>query len=77
MNNIKELYLTYPVEKLFFELTRDLVILIDEIKYPNRIFYFNNDKCIFECNKNNGDFYCNYFEYCLISWKKMREQFNR
>ena len=59
MNNIKELYLTYPVKQLFFELTKDIVIKIDEIKYPNKIFYFKNDKCIFYYNKENKYFWCN------------------
>jgi hypothetical protein len=66
MNNLKELYLTYPVEKLFFELTKDIVILIDEKEYPNRIFYFRDNNCIFEYDKNNGYFWCSYYNYWLI-----------
>jgi hypothetical protein len=71
MNNLKELYLTYPVENLFFELTKDIIIKYDEIKYPNSIFYFKDDICIFKYDKNNGYFYCDYYRY----WSKFYEKF--
>jgi hypothetical protein len=77
MNNLKELYLTYPVEQLFFELTKDLVIKIDNKEYPKGIFYFRNNKCIFCYIKNNGDFYCNYHEYWLKFYNKFNLNYNQ
>ena len=73
MNNnisLKELYLTYPVESLFHTLTKDLVVKIDENKYPNRIFYFNNHKIIFEHNTINDYFYCSYFNFNQYFYEK-------
>jgi hypothetical protein len=63
MNNIKELYLTYPVESLFFELTKDLIIKVDEKEYPNKFFYFKDDNCIFEYNKENSSLYSSYINF--------------
>jgi hypothetical protein len=70
MNNIKELYLTYPVEQLFYELTKDLVIITDEIKYPNIVFYFKDNNCIFEYHKENGDFYLSYNNFNRFFYEK-------
>jgi hypothetical protein len=69
--SLKELYLTYPVESLFHTLTKDLVIKIDEKKYPNKIFYFNNiGNCIFEYDTKNGYFWSDYYNYCIKFYKK-------
>ena len=70
MTNLKELYLTYPIESLFYQLTKDLVVKIDENKYPDSIFYFNNDKIIFEYDIKNGYFYCSYFNFSVFFYKK-------
>ena len=83
MNKIllKELYLTYPIKSLFYTLTKDLVIKIDKKEYPNWIYYFNKEnKIIFEYNKNNGYFWCNYKLYWSIfyikfgfNWQQVRD----
>jgi hypothetical protein len=62
MNNIKELFLTYPVEKLFFKLTKDLKF--KKTEYPNIIRCFNN-KHIFEYNEKSKFLWCSYNNY----WK--------
>ena len=75
MNKIylKELYLTYPIKDLFHTLTKNLVVKIDEKKYPEWIFYFNeNNNCIFQYNTKNGYFWCNYELY----WNIFYENFN-
>jgi len=75
MNKIylKELYLTYPIMDLFHTLTKNLVVKIDEKKYPDWIFYFNeNNNCIFQYNTKNGYFWCNYELY----WNIFYENFN-
>jgi len=80
MNKIllKELYLIYPVENLFHQLTRDLVVKIDKDKYPNWVYYFNNDNnCIFEYNTKNGDFWCNYKKYWTIFYEKFGFNYNQ
>ena len=76
--SLKELYLTYPVESLFYQLTKDLIIKIDKDKYPNWIFYFNqNDNCIFEYNTKNGYFWCNYKLYWSIFYEKFGFNYNQ
>jgi len=80
MNKIylKELYLIYPVENLFHQLTKDLVIKIDEKEYPNWVFYFNKDnKITFQYNINNGNFWCNYKLYWSIFYEKFGFNYNQ
>ena len=72
MINVKELYLTYPVEKLFYQLIKDVIIKIDENKYPNTIFYFNNN-CIFKHNTKNGFFWCSYYENFDLDWLQITD----
>jgi hypothetical protein len=71
MNNLKELYLTYPIEPLFNQLIKDLVILIDEKEYPNHIIYYNDD-LIFDYDKENNVFWCNYYKYWLIFYENFK-----
>ena len=59
----------YPLSKedLFFGITNDLEIKIDNEKYPDYIFYFNGDnKSVFHYNFKSGDFYCSHSLYWLI-----------
>ena len=75
---LKELYLTYPIKDLFHTLTKDLVIKIDEKEYPNSIFFFNKDnEIIFEYDKNNGYFWCNYKKYWTIFYEKFNYNYNQ
>ena len=74
---LKELYLTYPIKDLFHQLTRDLVIKVDNDKFPNYIFYFNDNNCIFEYNKESGNFYCNYEKYWSIFYEKFGFNYNQ
>ena len=70
MINLKELYLTYPIESLFYTLTKDLTIKIDN-NYPNKISYFNNNNnCIFEYDTKNGFFYSSYFNFNQYFYEK-------
>jgi len=80
MINLKELYLTYPVENLFHTLTKDLVIKIDEKEYPNFIFFFNKDnEIIFEYSYKSKYrfFYCNYEKYWAIFYEKFKFNYNQ
>ena len=70
--SLKELYLIYPIESLFHQLTKDLIVKIDKDKYPDWIFYFNDNNCIFEYNTKNGDFWCNYKLYWSIFYEKFK-----
>ena len=74
MINLKELYLTYPVENLFHTLTKDLVIKTDEKEYPESIFFFNNNDLIFEYSYKSKYrfFYCDYEKYWAIFYKKFK-----
>jgi len=70
MNKIylKELYLTYPVEELFNDLTNGIV----RSNHLNYIYYYNeNDILIFQYNKKNDMFWCSYSEY----WSSFYENF--
>ena len=59
--------LCYPVESIFMDLITQINnITTDEIKYPNIIFYFNNDNCIAGYNSKNKYFWCNYNKF----WSK-------
>jgi len=76
--SLKELYLTYPVEDLFYQLTKDLIIKINKKEYPNWIFYFNkNNICIFEYNKKNKYFLCSHSNYWTIFMKKFNFNYNQ
>jgi len=68
MINLKELYLTYPVENLFYELVKDLIIKNDNIILTS---YYNKDNIlIFEYNKETNWFWCSYNFYWVIFEKK-------
>jgi len=68
MINLKELYITYPVENLFHTLTKDLVIKNDNTIL---ISYYNKDNIlIFEYNKETNWFWCSYNFYWVIFEKK-------
>jgi hypothetical protein len=63
MNNLKELYLTYPIEQSFNDLTNNIVIK-ENIRHIN---YFNeNNKLIFQYDKTNRNFWYNFEEYYTI-----------
>ena len=67
--NIKNLSikLCYPVEDIFNNIVNSITdIKTDEIKYPDSIFYFNNNNCIAKYNKKNGYFWCNHNRF----WSK-------
>ena len=62
-------------EKLFKELIEGVDInkpVIDFEKYPNSIFWFKGDKCLFEYNFKSSYFLINYDEI----WKKFYPFFN-
>jgi hypothetical protein len=67
--SLKELYLIYPIESLFYILTKDIVVKIDKNKYPNWIFYFNNNDCIFGYDTKNADFYCSYDNFSMFFYE--------
>ncbi len=62
LDNIFNTELTFLMtpERRFKELCQNLTIKIDEDKFPNRIFWFRGDEVIFDYDKKDGYFYCNY-----------------
>ena len=59
--------LCYPVEKIFNNFVNSITdIKTDEIKYPDAIFYFINDKYIAYYNSKNKYFQCYYDNF----WSK-------
>ena len=72
-NDIFNTELTFLMtpERRFKELCNNLIIKIDEDNYPNIIFWFRNDKPIFDYDKKGGYFFCN---YCLV-WSVFESEF--
>jgi hypothetical protein len=77
MINLKELYIIYPIEDLFYQLTKDLTIN-KIINYENSILYFNkNNICIFDYNLLNKYLECSYREYWIIFFEKFNIKYNK
>lgn len=52
--------------KLFLYLINGYELKIDEIKYPDTIFCFVNNKIIFEYDKKNGELWINFTKIWFI-----------
>lgn len=61
-----QIKLCYPVENIFQDVVNTITdIKIDKINYPDKTFYFNNDKLIADYNSKNNDFCCDYANFWL------------
>jgi hypothetical protein len=52
--------LTTDIENILKNSLYNIYIKTDDIRYPDIIFYFNNNKYLAEYNKNNYNFWCNF-----------------
>jgi hypothetical protein len=58
--------LCYPVEGIFNDIVNTITdIKTDNDRWPDSIFYFNNDNYVAEYDKKNKYFYCHYYIFWL------------
>jgi hypothetical protein len=59
-----QIKLCYPVEEIFDCIMNHITdIKTDDVKYPNDIFYFSNEKYIANYNQKYNSFWCNYYSF--------------
>jgi GH35 family endo-1,4-beta-xylanase len=61
ISNIFDTELTFLMtpERRFKQLCQNLTIKLDEVRYPNKIFWFRDGRWIFDYDKENGFFWVN------------------
>ena len=58
--------LCYPVEAIFNNIVNSITdVKTDEVKYPDAIFYLNNNKKVANYNSKSKHFWCNYDNFWL------------
>ena len=73
VDNIFDTELTFLMtpERRFKQLCQNLTIKLDEVRYPNTIFWFRDGRLIFDYNKETGYFWVNY----ALVWSVFESEF--
>jgi hypothetical protein len=59
-NKVRKVHdaLCTPEERIWNKICRGLVMKTDQEKYPDKIFWFKQDRCCFEYDIETGDLWC-------------------